>query len=127
MHVIKLWFKLGNYKQCKAIFDIFEREIAQLTEASFVSVQQGLIDEPFSFEALPEKVRMSYTYFHGRYLLYNNNLGPARAALKQAFKISSQFGNSTNVTQVLRFLIPAEMLGGKYPTDQYLEKHGLAS
>ena len=28
---------------------------------------------------------------------------------------------------MLRFLIPAEMLGGKYPTDQYLEKHGLAA
>ena len=34
LHVIKLWFKLGNYKQCKAIFDIFENEVKLLTEAS---------------------------------------------------------------------------------------------
>lgn len=27
VHVIKLWFKVGNYKQCKASFDFFEREI----------------------------------------------------------------------------------------------------
>ena len=31
------------------------------------------------------------------------------------------------MTQILRFLIPAEMLAGNYPTDEFLESHNLAA
>lgn len=72
------------------------------------------------------KIQVSYTYFLGRYLLYNNKLKEASEELNKALKMSLILGQSTNVTHVLRFLIPVEMLAGKYATDEYLDKHGLA-
>ncbi len=72
MRIVRLWFKLSNYKNCKAIFETFEKQLND----------EGGI----SFENLPIDLRIVFCYYRGRYHLYNNESDKALTNLEAAYK-----------------------------------------
>lgn len=68
--------------------------------------------------SLPANLVCVFCYFKGRYHLYNNEMTKARLNLRTAMQLAVQSKEAeVNLTQIMRFLIPAEMLIGTFPSD----------
>lgn len=66
-----------------------------------------------------------FFYFKGRYHLYNNEYQSARINLRMAHTLAVNTQNQKNVQKILRYLIPAEMQVGKFPTKELLQENDL--
>ena len=69
VRIIRLWFKLKNYKLCKSIFDTFEQSLTRMS---------------CEVADLPETLTSVFLYFKGRYHLYNNEMSKALLHLRSA-------------------------------------------
>jgi len=111
VRIVRLYFKLNNYKLCKAIFETFEQSLTRIGA---------------EISQLPSELTVVFCFFKGRYHLYNNEMQKARLHLRSALQISQENGESLpNQQKILRFLIPAEMQTGKFPSDEMLEAYSL--
>ena len=57
VRIVRVWFKLYNYKLCNAIFQTFEQTLNRLE---------------MKWDQLPITLTAVFFYFKGRYHLYNN-------------------------------------------------------
>jgi nuclear mRNA export protein PCID2/THP1 len=77
---------------------------------------------------LPANLVCVFCYFKGRYHLYNNEMTKARLNLRTAMQLAVQTKEGdVNLTQIMRFLIPAEMQIGSFPSDQMLTEFDLVN
>lgn len=65
-----------------------------------------------------------YQYFSGRLALYEDNFADASERLQWAFAHCHR-GARRNRQSILRFLVPIQLLTGKLPTAQLLQKYEL--
>lgn len=56
--------------------------------------------------------------------MYNNSFEKARTELRKAFSLCHK-DNMQNKQRILRFLIPVEMLAGKFPSQKLLQHYEL--
>ena len=78
---VRNYFKIKNYKICKAQFEAFDQKILMMTE----NCRKFSID--FSFDHLPQELKVEYNYFRGRYFLYSMDIVRARNYLKAALDL----------------------------------------
>jgi len=101
---------LSNYKNCKAIFETFEKDLNE----------EGGI----SFDNLPIDLRIVFCYYRGRYHLYNNESDKALTNLHAAYQLliqsKKESAQNINARKILKFLIPVKMLKGEFPTIEEL-------
>ena len=109
LHFIRLQFALNNFKFCDPHFKFLER-----VDASEI-------------ELLPKAWHVQVSYYKGRYHLYNNDFVSARVELLKAFGMASSDSNEpvhfSNKQRILRYLVPVEMINGRFPSKVLLERY----
>ena len=108
LHFIRVQFALNNFKFCQAHFQFIERVDSQ------------------EIEMLPKAWHVQVAYYRGRYHMYNNDFMRARQELLKAFGMANRQGEFVdNKQRILRYLIPIEMIHGRFPSQVLLERYGL--
>ena len=108
LHLIRVNFSINNFKFTDAHFKFIER----------VDTQE--------INMLPKAWHVQVAYYKGRYYMYNNNFVAARDELVKAFGMSNSDPAATeNKKRILRYLIPVEMINGRFPSRELLERYGL--
>ena len=72
----------------------------------------------------PLSQRVTYNFFRGRKLLFENNFDEAITCLTFAFEHCHK-ASDVNMRQILMYLIPVKMLQGSLPSTDLLKLHGL--
>mmetsp|Transcript_4672 Transcript_4672/g.7943 ORF Transcript_4672/g.7943 Transcript_4672/m.7943 type:complete len:405 (-) Transcript_4672:284-1498(-) len=127
LRMIRLWFKLGNYKYSKLIFQEFESNLERMVEEQLGRAPTNIN----CFEILPLNLRILFHYYKGRFHLYNNEDDQSRACLKEAFDLMQRSSEAEvktvaiSLKQIVRYLVPSEMLIGIFPSKQFLDQFNL--
>ena len=90
--------------------------------------EEGVDSDSHYFESIPSHLQVQFWYYKGRYHLYNNQAYEERNNLKMSYNVYHQHKDifdqendePCNLRHILRFLIPAEMLVGKFPKREFL-------
>lgn len=105
---IRVQFSLNNFKFCEAHFNFIDR-----------------VDEQ-EIEMLPKAWHVQVSYYKGRQHMYNNDFVRARHELQKAFGMTSKAPEHiVNKQRILRYLIPVEMINGRFPSQRLLQKYDL--
>ena len=75
--------------------------------------------------SMPKSWQVQVAYYQGRYHMYNNDFEKARAELRRAFQLCYK-DNFHNKQRILRYLVPVEMLIGRFPSQKLLKQYELA-
>ena len=97
LHMIRASFMINRFNFCDPFIKILERE------------------KDIDLNSLPKNWQVQIAYYQGRYHMYNNSFDKARVELRKAFSLCHK-DNMQNKQRILRFLIPVEMLAGKFPS-----------
>ena len=92
---------INQFNFCEGFFKILERT------------------EDIDLTTLPKNWQVQVAYYQGRYHVYNNSFDKARMELRRAFSLCHR-DNMQNKQRILRYLIPVEMLAGKFPSQKLL-------
>ena len=80
-------------------------------------------------DLLPKAWHVQVSYYKGRYHMYNNDFVGARVELLKAFGMASSDTNEpvhfSNKQRILRYLVPVEMINGRFPSKVLLERYQL--
>jgi len=75
---------------------------------------------------LPKAWHVQVSYYRGRYLMYNNDFVRARQELLRAFGMANREREYVeNKQRILRYLIPVEMVNGRFPSQSLLQNYDL--
>ena len=75
---------------------------------------------------LPKAWHVQVSYYRGRYLMYNNEFVRARQELLRAFGMANREREYVeNKQRILRYLIPVEMVNGRFPSQSLLQNYDL--
>ena len=126
LHVSKKWSSLHLINQIfKLLFSINQLSVGLVNLQRWV--ESPLCPnhrEPLAERGFPKSQVVTYQYFSGRLALYEDDFEDAALRLHWAFAHCHQNARS-NKREILRFLVPIQLLAGKLPTRQLLQKHEL--
>jgi len=105
-NLFKIYFQLNKLRLCKNLIKTLSNK--------------GSPPE----ENYPIGQRVTYKFYTGRLNMINNEFKAAEADLEFAFKRCNR-NSPQNKKQILLYLIPAKILGGKMPRPPLLESYGL--
>ena len=74
---------------------------------------------------LPKAWHVGIAYYKGRFHMYNNDLPRARKQLQRAYSLCHR-EYLENKQRILRYLIPIEMISGKFPSEKLMEQFDLS-
>ena len=75
---------------------------------------------------LPKAWHVQVAYYKGRYHMYNNDFLRARQELLRAFGMANSAQDHVdNKQRILRYLLPIEMINGRFPSQTLLERYDL--
>ena len=102
--LFQIYFRLNNLKMCTYLMKMMK------------------ILPPLSTYPMAQQV--TYNYYYGRLLIFEENYTLAEAALHDAL-VHCHAAHTANKRRILTFLIPVSLLRGKYPRVELLQKYDL--
>lgn len=106
VHLFKIYFKLNNLRLCNNL-------VNSVNNASFPQ-----------FSSFPKSQTVSYNYYLGRLMVFEEQYDRAEECLDYSFKHCHR-DHLANKSRILQFLIPVKLLLGKFPQERLLQKYDL--
>jgi hypothetical protein len=98
LHMIRASFMINQFYLCERFFKLFDRP-----------------PEGVDLKELPKSWQVQAAFYQGRYHMYNNSFDKARHELRKAFSLCHR-DHHENKQRIMRYLVPVEMLVGKFPS-----------